>query len=74
VESIEVRWRFPWDSRVVLTAHSLAVLEGLPNCDGPTARFDIAWRDRMRARELAAMTALQLIDHRLKELGEGGSW
>jgi len=71
VETLEVRWRFPWGYRVVLTTHSLAALEGLPNCDGPTARFDVSWRDRTRAREIAATTTLLLIDRSLRELSPG---
>jgi len=71
VETLEVRRRFPWGSRIILTAHTLAALEGLPNCDGPTARFDIAWRDRTRARELAATTSLLLIERSLRELSPG---
>jgi hypothetical protein len=66
-----VRWRFPWGYRVVVSTHSLAALEEYPHNDGPTVSFNIAWRDRLRARDLAATTTLQLIDRSLRELGDG---
>jgi len=71
IESLTLRWRFPWGRRLVLSAHSLAVLDGLPNSDGPIAWFDVAWNARMRAREFTSTATLHLLDRRLKELGEG---
>ncbi len=71
IESISLGWRVPWGSRLVLTVHTLAALEGLPDREGPAAALRIPWQHYERARALANTASLHLIDRRLRELGEG---